>query len=310
MARRLTQEEFIRGCTEIHKGKYDYSRVAYKNMRTKVTITCPIHGDFEQIADAHYRGKGCWLCYLNERRLGRDEFIKRAREVHGNKYDYSKVEYVNNNSKVCIICPIHGEFWQIPNCHLAGQGCIRCRRVVCYGIATNDLPRESTGEFANLWYGILDRCYSERELKKHPAYIGCSVSEEWWLLSNFKKWYNEHYVRGWQIDKDLLVKGNKVYGPDTCCFVPNEINATIVQRRKPKSTTLPQGVYLRKDGLFFAKFQCGGEKRRLGLYKTKEEAFLAFKEAKEAWVKTLADKYKDQLETKVYEALYKYEVEP
>ena len=69
-------------------------------------------------------------------------------------------------------------------------------------------------------------------------------------------------------------------------------------------------ISVRKDGLFFAKFQCGGEKRRLGLYKTKEEAFLAFKEAKEAWIKTLADKYKDQLEPKVYEALYKYEVEP
>lgn len=238
------------------------------------------------------------------------QFIEEAKAVHGDKYDYSRVEYKGSETKVCIICPEHGEFWQIPINHLSGQPCIKCGRVMRYGVALNDLPRESTGEFANLWNCILDRCYSERELKKHPAYVGCSVSEDWWLLSNFKKWYDEHYVHGWQIDKDLLVKGNKVYGPDTCCFVPLEINVSIVQKRRPKHTDLPQGVYARKDGMFFALLQCGGTRKRLGLYKTKEEAFLAFKEAKEAWIKTLADKYKDQLETKVYEALYKYEVEP
>ena len=128
--RTMTQDQFIEKARKIHGDKYDYSKVEYKGSQEKVRIICPIHGEFEQVANYHLSGNGCPKCgrikaNRNES-LNIQEFIRRAREVHGNKYDYSKVEYVNNRTKVCIICPIHGEFWQTPNSHLRGRGCPKC----------------------------------------------------------------------------------------------------------------------------------------------------------------------------------------
>ena len=114
----------------MHGDKYDYSKVEYINNRTKVCIICPIHGEFWQTPHEHLSGYGCLLCgqeiTKNARRLKPNEFILRAKEIHDNKYDYSKVKYVNFETPVCIICPIHGEFWQTPHSHLKEHGCPMC----------------------------------------------------------------------------------------------------------------------------------------------------------------------------------------
>lgn len=134
MSKKLTTEEFIRRAKKVHGDKYDYSKTIYVDWDTPVTITCPIHGDFKQKVGNHLYGKGCKQCGVKKcstkRLLNTDEFIKKAKEIHGDKYDYSKVEYVNTQTKVCIICPEHGEFWQKPNKHLsAKQGCPKCAGV-------------------------------------------------------------------------------------------------------------------------------------------------------------------------------------
>lgn len=134
MPAKSNKEEFIRRAKLVHGDKYDYSKVNYVNNRTKVIIICPEHGEFEQIPDSHLRGRGCPICRWkkakeNIRRaqgMTTDEFIKRAKKVHGDKYDYSKVKYENTETKVCIICPKHGEFWQTPHHHLMGIGCPYC----------------------------------------------------------------------------------------------------------------------------------------------------------------------------------------
>ena len=129
MPKKKTREEFIKESHEKHKGKYDYSKVEYVNSATKVCIVCPEHGEFWQIPNNHLRGKACPKCGVENREKRtstKEEFIKKAREVHGDKYSYSKVEYVNSATKVCIICPEHGEFWQTPNNHLSGNGCSKC----------------------------------------------------------------------------------------------------------------------------------------------------------------------------------------
>lgn len=122
------QNNFIKKSNEIHKGKYDYSKVEYINSKTKVCIICLEHGEFWQQPSEHLKGFGCKLCSDNNRRKTNEQFIKDAKKIHGEKYDYSKVEYKNNKTKVCIICPEHGEFWQSPCKHLKGQGCKRCKR--------------------------------------------------------------------------------------------------------------------------------------------------------------------------------------
>jgi len=128
-----TKEEFIKKVKEVHKDKYDYSKVDYVNSKTKVCIICPEpeHGEFWQTPNNHLHGYGCPKCKADKSRenlsLTTEEFITKSKDIHSDNYDYSKVNYVNNRTKVCIICSKHGEFWQTPNSHTQGQGCPKCR---------------------------------------------------------------------------------------------------------------------------------------------------------------------------------------
>ena len=132
MSKRKTLEEFILEAKSIHRDKYDYSNVEYIDAHTKVCIICPEHGEFWQKPIKHLMGQGCPMCVNNIRKTN-EKFILDARKVHGDKYDYSKVNYIDNKTKVCIICPEHGEFWQTPNCHLMGSGCPKCCSHFIYG---------------------------------------------------------------------------------------------------------------------------------------------------------------------------------
>lgn len=127
MSRVRTQEDFIKKAQEIHGTKYDYSQVKYVSTQTPVTIICPIHGPFQQKPFNHLRGHDCPICGRDKTKTGRDEFIRRARAVHGNRYDYSRVVYKRTNEKVEIICSVHGSFWQTPQCHISSkQNCPKC----------------------------------------------------------------------------------------------------------------------------------------------------------------------------------------
>ena len=125
MPAKLTQNEFIKRSAEKHNNKYDYSKVIYKRKDDRVLIICPEHGEFEQIANNHMRGKGCAKCKPNHK-LTQSEFVEKARRVHKDYYDYSKVNYIRNKDKVTIVCPDHGDFEQEANSHLRGSGCKLC----------------------------------------------------------------------------------------------------------------------------------------------------------------------------------------
>ena len=122
---KLTQEEFIEKAKGVHNNKYDYSKVVYINSRSKITITCPTHGDFEQQAGKHLQKRGCPNCNKSKK-SSTEEFIEKANNIHNNIYDYSKVIYTTAESKVIINCNIHGEFSQSPHTHLKGSGCPEC----------------------------------------------------------------------------------------------------------------------------------------------------------------------------------------
>jgi len=124
--KRLTTEEFIKRAREVHGDKYDYSEVDYKNKDEKVCIICPEHGKFLQRPSSHWNGLGCRKCAFPNANMTTEEFVEKSKLIHGDKYDYSKVEYVNTKTEVCIICPKHGEFWQKPENHLSGNGCPNC----------------------------------------------------------------------------------------------------------------------------------------------------------------------------------------
>ena len=129
--KKKTTKQFIEDAKQVHGDKYDYSKVEYINKRTKICIICPIHGEFWQRPSDHLQGNGCYLCGRKKctgKKVTTESFIKEAKQIHGDKYDYSKVNYINSKTKVCIICPIHGEFWQIPSAHTSGQGCPKCKK--------------------------------------------------------------------------------------------------------------------------------------------------------------------------------------
>lgn len=130
MSDKFTTQDFIDKSNQVHNFKYDYSLVDYINNTIKVTIICPTHGKFEQVASSHLRGYDCKSCGNIKKNIKNssthDQFIEKAIKIHGNKYDYSKTKYTDSRIKVIIICKIHDEFLQKPNTHLNGYGCSKC----------------------------------------------------------------------------------------------------------------------------------------------------------------------------------------
>ena len=119
-------KQFILKANKIHNNKFNYSSTHYITAKIKVKIICDIHGEFEMTPNNHLSGQGCPYCG-GTKKLTKDIFIERSKIKHNNKYDYSLVKYNDNLKKVKIICPIHGEFEQIPESHMNGFGCVKCR---------------------------------------------------------------------------------------------------------------------------------------------------------------------------------------
>jgi hypothetical protein len=162
-----------------------------------------------------------------------------------------------------------------------------------------------------MWRSMFHRCYDPKFHERNPTYKGCTVCEEWFYYSNFKKWFYERYVRNsnQSLDKDILVKGNKVYSPETCCLVPPRINYLILTTRG-KRGQYPIGVHF-KDGFFVAQLNENGTIIDLGRHSTPEDAFQAYKRAKEAYIAYQAQLsfVKGQIDERTLNALLNYKIE-
>lgn len=175
MSKPIKQEEFIRLSKQIHGNKYDYSKVNYVNNKTNVCIICPEHGEFWQRPSHHLDGHGCKKCSSSKPRkkrgvgynsLGKEEFVKRAVEKFGDRYDYSKVIYVNCDTKVDIICPIHGIFHQTPYNHLKSNGCPKC-----FSETNHIIQRKSKEQFISDSIKLFGNMYDYTECK----YLGNKI---------------------------------------------------------------------------------------------------------------------------------------
>ena len=180
-----TNEWFIKKSKQIHGDKYDYSKVEYKGNRYNVKIICPKHGEFIIQASNHLKGKGCQKCSYenisNNKTKTTEDFIEKAKQIHGDKYDYSKVEYEGAGKKICIICPKHGEFWQNPNVHLSGCNCPKC--------AKENMPKKYDNEtFIKKAKQIHGDKYDYSKLEYKGAMkkvcIICQKHGEFWQLPN------------------------------------------------------------------------------------------------------------------------------
>lgn len=163
------------------------------------------------------------------------------------------------------------------------------------------------------WDGFMRRCYSNRVQNIRKTYIGCSTEESWHNFQVFGDWFQENYkseyMQSWCLDKDLLIKGNKDYSPETCCFLPNEINILFTNGYS-KRGKYPKGVsYKPRINKYIAQYQKEGMVKHIGTYKTVEEAFQAYKSVKEQYIKNKADKWKDKIDSRAYTAMYNYTIE-
>lgn len=158
----------------------------------------------------------------------------------------------------------------------------------------------------NTWSNMFKRCYLDITQQKQKTYIGCSVDKRWFNLQIFGEWYEKNYIDNWQLDKDILLSGNKIYGPDTCCFIPAEIN-TIFCNAKLIRGELPVGVSLHGNK-YRVKMAKNTIQINYGVFSTIEEAFSIYKIEKEKHIKFVTNKYKDLLSLKVYNILINYEI--
>ena len=162
------------------------------------------------------------------------------------------------------------------------------------------------------WSRMIRRCYSEEFLLKNPTYRGCTVCEEWHNFQNFAEWYyNQEFGGiGYEIDKDVLSGDEKMYSPNTCCFLPKEINA-LFNESKATRTNMPQGVYLNKrTGSYVAQLSVGtGKREYFGSHKTPEDAFEAYKIAKELYVKEVVRKWKGKIDENVFDVLMNWNLD-
>ena len=187
---RKTTQSFIEDAKKIHGDKYDYSKVEYKGNKIKVCIICPEHGEFWQAPNNHLSSKeGCPKCsnIFNglKKRLCVNEFVSRAKKVHGDKYDYSKVEYINCATKVCIICPQHGEFWQTPNCHLNGHGCPTCNESHLENAMKNILLENNIEFEQQKKFEWLGRQTLDFYLPKYNIAIECQGEQHFKVVEHF-----------------------------------------------------------------------------------------------------------------------------
>ena len=179
------------------------------------------------------------------------------------------------------------------------------------GIGINDMPGASQTKEYKLWTAMLTRSYDKKLHQRLPTYLNCETSSEFLVLSKFRDWCQNQIgfnQPGFELDKDLLEKGNKEYHPDKCVFIPKEINSALRTRKKMRGN-LPIGVTLSQSGSFMAMMNLGSAKKYLGSFPTPEHAFQAYKHAKENHIKLLAEKYRDQIDPRAYEALLNYKVE-
>lgn len=234
--------------------------------------------------------------------LSQAEFIDRVKSAYGDFFDCSKVEYRGMRERVILSSKKYGEEAVIPS------------NLFCYDFANRKRKNKRamgvvTPQSRRIWYGIMTRCNQKKRNEKDRAYWDCEICEGWKDYENFRVWFDRNYIPGYQIDKDILKKGNKVYCPEYCCFVPREINL-LVKTRGISATKYPPGVYITNKG-FVAYISIKKKQTKLGLYDSAEAAFAKYKEEKEAHIRHVAQEYYDanKIERRVYDALMNYKVE-
>lgn len=250
---RLTNEEFINKAKVIHKDKYDYSKVEYKSNKINVCVICPEHGEFFVTPNNHISKKsGCPMCNMGKLgqniKFTQEGFIEKANEIHHNKYDHSKVNYINIKTKIHIICPIHGEFLQMAGAHLNGEGCPKCKTSKLENIVLNKLKATNIPYIYQYRMSELGKRSLDFFLPKYNIAIECQ-GEQHYIETDF----SNNKLN----NKNLKLILNKIKQSDEFKFnicKKNNIKViyfTIPEEFRKKGIKIYEGFY--NDKLIFTK---------------------------------------------------------
>lgn len=218
--------------------------------------------------------------------------------VHIPEYNYSTKAYYSQFKNRTITTPYDRTKYGIG---FIGEGKYKVR-----------INGKLTNEY-NTWSNMMARGYDEKYKKKSPTYEDCTVCEEWHNFQNFAKWYEENYYEveneKMNLDKDILVKRNKKYSPDTCMFVPSTINRVFTKRQNDRGKFLIGVSWDKSCECFKAYCSTLNKREYIGSYNNEFKAFLAYKYFKEKYIKKIAEKYRGAIPERLYIAMYNYEVE-
>lgn len=262
--------------------------------------------------DNGYIKKKCRYSHFKDGNIIMDK--SRVGEVNKNKYgsEYKIIEYINSEN--ITIQFTESKFKIKTRYSIFKNGQIRCPYdKTVYGIGFEGEGKykiKVNGKLSDSykrWNHMIERCYCERVHKIFPRYKDCTVCEEWHNYQNFATWYEENYYeidgKQMQLDKDILIKGNKLYSPETCVFVTEEINKLYTKCNKNRGK-LPIGVHLKNN-----KYVASTNNITIGTYDTIEEAFEKYKQFKENKIINLANLYKQYIPNKLYIAMINCKVE-
>ena len=231
--------------------------------------------------------------------------------------DFKIVEYNNKtNVKIQFINTGYEAVVELGNIRNGGVKDPYLPSVCGVGVSGTKYPITVNGvktKEYELWRDMLKRCYSDTYQKKYPTYEGCEVSDNFKNYEYFYEWCHNQIgfgIEGFELDKDLLIKGNKVYNESTCVFIPAEINSLLIKCTASRGEHLIGVCWHKRDKVFMATVSKNkGKQEHLGYFKTEVEAFNAYKQAKEAFVKEVAEKWKDRIDPRACNALMNYEVD-
>ena len=245
--------------------------------------------------------------------------IDRTGEVGYNKYGSKMVIIEYNKSDDIIVEFEKGNRVHTRYCHFKKGSVANVYDRTVYGVGyygegkyVAKINEKHTPQY-KAWNDMMIRAYSNKLKNKFETYKEVKACEEWHNFQNFAKWYDEniYHVKSerMHLDKDILVKGNKIYSPDTCIFVPQRINSLFIKCNKERRR-YPIGVsYYKRSNKYAVDLNKDGKSVRLGYYATPEEGFYVYKKAKEDYIKQVADEYKPYIPKILYDALYKYKVD-
>lgn len=309
----MTEELFFKKLKECYQDKISVISFADLKDNSIILCNCKKHGDFSAtVHNLLHHKSGCPYCRLHNSKSpyrNTEQLIYKLRLKYGDKFGYDKVVF--GSDRVILTCPKHGDF-EVRTRYALGNDvvCPICR----YSSVRqhNGVKGRNPVAFTK-WNNMIIRCFNNKYHDKQPTYETCTVCEEWLDFNNFVEWFEDPkngYRDGYQLDKDLLGGGRKHYSPETCCFVPQTVNAMLTRGAKIRGKVKSIGVTL-KGNKYIARCNFGHKEAKVvGIFDNEQEAFEAYRKAKKSYMEQLANSLyaAGEITERVYHGLLNYEI--